>query len=58
MRGLHAAHEVGMHYVEDDLGQWDKPWEELADEAILAGFDDLLGKHAAFHAYLRETGRL
>lgn len=56
MRLVHAPDEVGMHYIEADLSMAE-PWEELADEDVLEGFEELLGKHAAFHAYLDETGR-
>jgi len=54
---MHAPNEVGVHYLDADLSMAE-PWEELADEEILVGLEALLGKYAAFHAYLLETGQL
>ena len=54
---MHASGEVRVHYISADLSMAE-PWEELADEAIIEGLEALLERHAAFHAFLMETGRL
>lgn len=53
---MHAPDEVVVHFIEADLSMAE-PWEELADEDIIAGFEELLEKYAAFQTYLDETGR-
>lgn len=56
MRRVHAADEVGMHYIGADLSMAE-PWEELAAEDIIDGFEALLMRHARFQDFLKETGQ-
>jgi hypothetical protein len=45
-----------MHFIEADLSMA-APWaEDFAADGI-AELEALLAKHAAFHAFLEETGR-
>ena len=39
-----------LHLLEEDL-QW---WPERARREVIQGFEDLLRKHAEFHAYLKD----
>lgn len=45
-----------MHFIAADLSMAE-PWEELALEDVLEGFDWLLSRHAAFARFLEATGR-
>ena len=53
---MHSPDEVGMHYIAADLSLA-APWEEDFAAAGIAELETLLAKHAAFRAYLEETGQ-
>ena len=53
---MHASGEVRVHYISADLSMAE-PWEELAAEDIIDGFEALLMRHARFQDFLKETGQ-
>jgi hypothetical protein len=50
-RIMRLMHDVGLHYIEDDLSEtWLEDWAGVGVRELEA----LLGKHAAFMGYLGE----